>query len=89
MSTFAENLRRVARQPEKGARLVARTFYRELRGAGFGDREIMAIADEMLGCLTAHLRLYRLKKEVPAGGFEDGLLLLAPEMATMPRGDGG
>lgn len=65
MTTFAENLGQMV-ETGKGARLVARTFYRELRQAGFADRDIMAIADELLGCLTATLRLDRIKKAVPA-----------------------
>ncbi len=64
MTTFAENLRRMV-ETGKGARLVARTFYRELRQAGFADRDIMTIADELLGCLTATLRLDRMKKAEP------------------------
>ena len=65
MATFSENLQRVASEPKRGARLLARTFYRELRRAGFADRDIMAVADELLGCLVASLWEYRLKKEVP------------------------
>jgi hypothetical protein len=85
MATFAENLQRVATRPDKGARLIARAFYRELRRGGYEDRDIMAIADEMLGCLTAHLRLYRQKKEVPVEGVED----FAPvAMVGMAASDG-
>ena len=71
MPTFAENLQRIAGEPQKGARLVARTFYRELRVAGYTDRDIMAVADALLGCLTASLRQYRLKKEIPVERVEE------------------
>jgi hypothetical protein len=61
-------IQRIAAQPKKGARLIARTFYRELRRAGWADQDIMAIADELLACLLASLHDYRLKKEVPVAG---------------------
>ena len=85
MATFGENLQRVANRPDKGARLIARAFYRELRRGGYGDRDIMAIADEMLGCLTAHLRLYRLKKEVPVEAAKDDAPVV---LAGMGASDG-
>jgi hypothetical protein len=60
-------IQRIAAQPKKGARLIARTFYWELRRAGWADRDIMAVADELLGCLITGLHEYRLKTEVPVG----------------------
>ncbi len=64
-------IQRIAAHPKKGARLIARTFYRELRRAGWADQDIMAIADELLGCLLASLHDYRLKKEVPVAGVPE------------------
>ncbi len=71
MTTFTESLQRVAADPGKGARLMARSFYRELRRAGFADRDIMTIADELLGCLMASLREYRVKKEIAVAQAAD------------------
>jgi len=62
---FRERINRIATHPRKGARLIARTFYRELRRAGWADQDIMTVADELLGCLIAGLQEYRLKKEIP------------------------
>ena len=67
MSAFAERVQQI-RETGKGARLVARSFYRELRQAGFADHDIMAIADELLGCLAATLRLARMRH--PVAGME-------------------
>jgi len=64
MTTFAENLRGMAETANR-ARLVARSFYREMRRAGFADRDIVTAADELLGCLAATLRLQRIRKEAP------------------------
>lgn len=63
MASFMDHPPRMATPPEKGARVVARSFYRELRRAGYAEREIMAIADELLGCLVVSLRECRPKKE--------------------------
>ena len=68
---FAGRIQRIAAEPKKGARLIARTFYRELRRAGWADNDIMAIADELLACLLASLHDYRLKKEVPVAGVPE------------------
>lgn len=40
----------------QGARLVARTLFREMRRSGFSHREVLALADELLGCLCATVR---------------------------------
>jgi len=88
MSIFAENLQRLASHAEKGARLVARTFYRELRRAGFADRHIMAVADELLGCLTASLREVRRKGEAAAQRLGEPALGLSPAPAPSPEKGG-
>ncbi len=64
-AALAGKIQRIAGEPKKGARLIARTFYRELRRGGWTDADIMAIADELLGCLGAKLHEYRVKKEIP------------------------
>lgn len=85
MSTFAENLQRLGSHAEKGARLVARTFYRELRRAGFADRHIMAVADELLGCLTASLREVRRQGEATAQRVADPALNPSPAYVRSPE----
>ena len=37
----------------RGARLVARTLFREMQRSGFTRGQVLAVADELLGCLCA------------------------------------
>jgi hypothetical protein len=45
-----------ARSDGKGARLVARTLFREMQRSGFTHEQVLAVADELLGCLCATVR---------------------------------
>jgi len=36
--------------------ILARTIYRELRGSGFETRDVVALASELLGQVTAEVR---------------------------------
>ncbi len=40
----------------RGARLVARTLFRELQRSGYTNHQVLAFADELLGCLCATVR---------------------------------
>jgi hypothetical protein len=40
---------------ERGARILAKTIYRELRGSGVDEREVIAIATRLLGLATDDL----------------------------------
>jgi hypothetical protein len=40
----------------RGARLVARTLFREMQRSGFTHRQVLAVADELLGCLCGTAR---------------------------------
>ncbi|MBI2114309.1 MAG: hypothetical protein HYT85_04380 [candidate division NC10 bacterium] len=40
----------------QGARLVARTLFREMQRSGFTHGQVLAVADELLGCLCATVR---------------------------------
>lgn len=40
----------------RGARLVARTLFREMQRSGFTHSQVLAVADELLGCLCATAR---------------------------------
>lgn len=35
---------------------LAKTLYRELRASGFGPRDVMSLAGELLGLVTADVR---------------------------------
>jgi hypothetical protein len=46
-------VRHAAAANGRGARLVARTLFKEMQRSGFSQQEILAVADELLGCLCA------------------------------------
>lgn len=37
----------------RGARLIARTLFREMQRSGFTHQQVLTVADELLGCLCA------------------------------------
>jgi hypothetical protein len=41
---------------QRGPRLVARTLFREMQRSGFTHGQVLAVADELLGCLCAAAR---------------------------------
>jgi hypothetical protein len=41
---------------QRGPRLVARTLFREMQRSGFTHGQVLAVADELLGCLCAVAR---------------------------------
>lgn len=41
---------------QRGPRLVARTLFREMQRSGFTHGQVLAMADELLGCLCAVAR---------------------------------
>lgn len=58
----------ISPDPAQLARIVAKSFYRELTLAGFGPRAIMAVASEVLGQLNEHLDRHRCRAEREHGG---------------------
>ena len=40
----------------RAARILAETIYRELRGSGFSERDVMALAGELLSLVTTEVR---------------------------------
>ena len=42
-----------AERDGRGARLVARTLFQEMQRSGFTRGQVLAVADELLGCLCA------------------------------------
>jgi L-methionine (R)-S-oxide reductase len=49
----------ISPDPARIAKIVAKTFYRELRQAGFGTNAIISVATEVLGLLETNLEKYR------------------------------
>lgn len=52
-----------AKDTKKGARVVAKVFYRILRKNDFSENQIIEIATNMLSCLTESLKGYKEKVE--------------------------
>jgi glycosylphosphatidylinositol transamidase (GPIT) subunit GPI8 len=45
----------------KAARILARSFYKELRKNGFGDQQIIQVASELISCLNRSLEGFKKK----------------------------
>jgi len=56
-------------QPEKVARIIARSFYKDLRKAGFETKQIRVVATELIDSLNAALRRTK-AKTTQAEGIE-------------------
>jgi len=41
---------------ERSSRILAKTIYRELRSSGLDEREVLAIASELLGLVAEEVR---------------------------------
>ena len=52
-----------SKDSEKGARVVAKLFYRALRKNGFTENQVINIATNILNCLTESLKGYEKKLE--------------------------
>ena len=52
-----------SKDTKKGARIVAKVFYRILRKNGFSENQIIDIATNILNCLTESLKGYEKKIE--------------------------
>jgi hypothetical protein len=51
----------------RGARLVARTLFKEMQRSGFTRHQVLAVADELLGCLCATAGRSEAEKTPPDG----------------------
>jgi hypothetical protein len=47
----------------RAARIVAKTIYRELRSGGFSERDVMALAGELLALVTTEMKAEQPKTE--------------------------
>jgi hypothetical protein len=42
-----------------GARILARTFYKELRSSGYTPKQLLALSSELIGLITGDLQKQR------------------------------
>ena len=61
MPDLKEHIKVYARYPDKAAKIIAKTFYRELRKYGFSHQQIILVADEIIGNLVDSLKGYKKK----------------------------
>jgi hypothetical protein len=50
------NLGATLRRSPRGARILAKSIYRELRGSGLEERELLAIATQLIGLVAQDIR---------------------------------
>jgi hypothetical protein len=60
-SNFEKIINLAANDTKKGARIVAKVFYRILRKNGFSENQVIDIATNILNCLTESLEGYEKK----------------------------
>lgn len=60
---FDQLVKLAARDTEKAAEIVARSFYKILRRNGFADDQIIGVANSILDCLILTLDGYKEKSE--------------------------
>jgi len=52
-----------AQNPEKAAKIIARSFYKDLRRAGFETKQVLVVASELISNLNDALKKTRAKTE--------------------------
>lgn len=60
------------RHPEQVARIIARSFYKDLRRAGFETKQILVVATELIDSLNVALRRTKAKTAQIEAGVERG-----------------
>ncbi|UCD34749.1 MAG: hypothetical protein JSU90_10735 [Nitrospiraceae bacterium] len=73
-----------AKDTQKGARVVAKAFYRVLRKKGFTENQIIDISTNVLNCLVGSLQGYEKKIENEAGGSQLEGQDKIPKEETLP-----
>jgi GAF domain-containing protein len=63
VSALAEAFSQGAAQPAQVARMLAKSFYREMKAAGFGNNQIVGAAGEIIDQLSASLRKHGQRME--------------------------
>jgi len=54
----------LASRDPKALAILAKSIYRELRGSGYAERDVMELAGELLGMVASEVRAQR----IPNGG---------------------
>ncbi len=55
MATTVEKIRYSKGQPNNGAKILARSFYRELLENGYSDEQIVEFSSELISCIADNL----------------------------------
>lgn len=63
VTALAEAFSQGAAQPAQVARMLAKSFYREMKAAGFGNNQIVGAAGEIIDQLSASLRKHGQRME--------------------------
>ena len=59
LATVTPSVESIAQNPDRLARIVGKTFYRELNQAGFSDESIIKVATEIISLLGQRVRKHR------------------------------
>ncbi len=62
-ANFEKIINLAAKDTEKGARVIAKVFYRILRKKGFSENQIIDVSTNILNCLIESLKGYEKKME--------------------------
>lgn len=54
----------------RAIRILAKSLYREIRGSGFCERDVMALAGELLALVTTDVNATRAGRSQPPGAAE-------------------
>jgi hypothetical protein len=60
---MAEALSKTAESDPKAMAILAKNIYREFRAGGFSERDVMALAGELLALVTSEVRNERAVRE--------------------------
>jgi len=71
--TLDVNILVAVTHPEKVARIIARSFYKDLRKAGFETKQILVVATELIDSLNVALRRTKAKTAESADSAQSGV----------------
>ena len=66
-ATFGKPIEEIVQNPDQVSRIMARSFYREMAKAGFGTKEIINAASEIIAQLSSNIQRHnkRIAQEMP------------------------